>query len=115
MNAASEPVVVSRKTFPHGMVVSPHTTASEAGQTILQQGGNAIDAAVAVSAALSVTYPHMNGLGGDGLWLIYDASTRQVHGLNGSGRSAAGLDETKLHQRGAAAAVTVPGAVDAWW
>ena len=116
VNIVHEPVVVNRKTFLHGMVVSPHTPASEVGRTILQQGGNAVDAAVAVSAALSVTYPHMNGLGGDGLWLIYDASTRQVHGLNGSGRAAAGLDSTaKLQQRGAAAATTVPGAVDAWW
>ena len=116
-----EPVTVDRKKFFHGMVVSPHTVASQAGEHILQQGGNAIDAAIAVSAALSVTYPHMNGLGGDGLWLIYDASTRQVYGLNGSGRSAACLAKsqerqpTKLPQRGAAAAITVPGAVDAWW
>lgn len=101
------------------MVVSPHTIASKAGETVLRQGGNAVDAAVAVCAALSVTYPHMNGLGGDGLWLIYDAATQQVHGLNGSGRSAAGLDihahSKELPQRGAAAAMTVPGAVDAWW
>ncbi|MEO0869864.1 MAG: gamma-glutamyltransferase, partial [Cyanobacteria bacterium J06642_11] len=103
----------------HGMVVSPHTVASKAGQQILHQGGNAIDAAIALCAALSVTYPHMNGLGGDGLWLIYKAATQQVHGLNGSGRSAAALtavaDGPVLPQRGAAAAMTVPGAVDAWW
>ncbi|MFG6096483.1 gamma-glutamyltransferase [Leptothoe sp. ISB3NOV94-8A] len=111
-----EPVAVKRKQFLHGMVVSPHTVAAKAGETILQQGGNAVDAAIAVSAALSVTYPHMNGLGGDGLWLIYDASTRQVNGLNGSGRSAACLNKPMvLSQRGAAAAITVPGAVDAWW
>ncbi|MEM8614444.1 MAG: gamma-glutamyltransferase [Cyanobacteria bacterium P01_H01_bin.105] len=113
---AHEPVIVNRKKFFHGMVVSPHTVASKVGEKILQQGGNAIDAAIAVSAALSVTYPHMNGLGGDGLWLIYDASTRHMYGLNGSGRSAACLTKsTELHQRGAAAATTVPGAVDAWW
>lgn len=101
----------------HGMVVSPHTVASQAGQAVLRQGGNAVDAAVAVCAALSVTYPHMNGLGGDGLWLIYQASTQQVHGLNGAGRSAMGLKPggAELPQRGAAAAMTVPGAVDAWW
>lgn len=119
VNPAKEPVRVARGHALHGMVVSPHTIASRAGQAILRQGGNAIDAAIAVCAALSVTYPHMNGLGGDGLWLIYDASTGQVHGLNGSGRSATGLerwsDRVELPQRGAVAATTVPGAVDAWW
>ncbi|ESA32581.1 gamma-glutamyltransferase [Leptolyngbya sp. Heron Island J] len=121
INPAQEPIAVDRARSLHGMVVSPHTPASKAGHQVLQQGGNAVDAAIAVCAALSVTYPHMNGLGGDGLWLIYDASTQQVHGLNGSGRSATYLDANtllngaELPQRGAVAAMTVPGAVDAWW
>ena len=109
-----KPVTANRAA---GMVVSPHTVASKAGQSILQQGGNAVDAAIALCAALSVTYPHMNGLGGDGLWLIYDGAAGSVHGLNGSGRSAAALGHGshQIVQRGAAAAITVPGAVDAWW
>lgn len=117
VDVAQRPVTVDRTCALHGMVVSPHTLASKAGQEVLQQGGNAVDAAVAVCAALSVTYPHMNGLGGDGLWLIYDASSQQVHGLNGAGRSAAELtvETAELPQRGASAAMTVPGAVDAWW
>ncbi|MEL6331792.1 MAG: gamma-glutamyltransferase, partial [Cyanobacteria bacterium J06626_26] len=97
------------------MVVSPHTVASKAGQAILRQGGSAVDAAIALCAALSVTYPHMNGLGGDGLWLIYDGAAGNVHGLNGSGRAAAALGPHPTVQRGGAAAITVPGAVDAWW
>ncbi|MEL6936801.1 MAG: gamma-glutamyltransferase [Cyanobacteria bacterium J06607_17] len=107
-----KPVAVNRAA---GMVVSPHTVASKAGQAILQQGGNAVDAAIALCAALSVTYPHMNGLGGDGLWLIYDGAAGNVHGLNGSGRAAAALGPHPTVQRGGEAAITVPGAVDAWW
>jgi gamma-glutamyltranspeptidase len=105
----------------HGLVVSPHTVASEAGRSILGQGGNAVDAAIATNAALAVTYPHMNGLGGDSLWLIYDAHSRQIYGLNGSGRSAqaATLDrfqgQEMIPQRGPLAALMVPGTVDSWW
>ena len=48
-----------------GMVVAPHYLAAEAGLNILREGGNAVEAAVATAAALSVVYPHMTGLGGD--------------------------------------------------
>ncbi|HEY9877462.1 MAG TPA: gamma-glutamyltransferase [Leptolyngbyaceae cyanobacterium] len=106
-----------------GMVVCPHALASQAGLSILRQGGNAIDVAIATNAALSVVYPHMTGLGGDAFWLIYDAKRQQLHGLNGSGQSAQaatlayyqqqGLLE--IPQRGPLAAITVPGAVDSWW
>lgn len=110
-----QPLKISRSGC-WGMVVSPHTVASQAGYEILSQGGNAVDAAIAVNAALSVTYPHMTGLGSDGLWLIYEAASGKVLGLNGSGRAAQSLScGQKIPQRGAAAAVTVPGAVDAWW
>ncbi|MEO0539785.1 MAG: gamma-glutamyltransferase [Cyanobacteria bacterium P01_A01_bin.105] len=102
------------------MVVSPHTLASQAGRLILQQGGNAIDAAIATNAALSVTYPHMTGVGGDAFLLIYEAATGSLLGHNGSGPAAQGIEpKNYLGQRlppgGAAAALTVPGAVDAWW
>lgn len=105
-----------------GMVACPHYLASEAGLSILQQGGHAVDAAIAVNAALSVVYPHMTGLGGDGFWLIYQAAANQVYGLNGSGRAGrnitreifteAGLDA--IPQRGPQAVITVPGGVAAW-
>ena len=104
------------------MVVCPHTLASEAGLNILQQGGNAIDASIALNAALSVVYPHMTGLGGDSFWLIYHAQSHQTYGLNGSGRSAQAATRdfyhrrqlTAIPQRGPLAAITVPGTVDAW-
>jgi len=105
------------------MVVCPHYLASEVGVRILAQGGHAVDAAIAINAALGVVYPHMTGLGGDGFWLIYQAESNQVYGLNGSGRAGqfvtrqAFLDQglTCIPQRGPLAAITVPGSVDAWW
>ena len=106
-----------------GMVVCPHYLASQVGIQILQKGGNAIDAAIAVQAALGVVYPHMTGVGGDAFWLIYHAQTRSLQGLNGSGRAAARATPalytqqgyTAIPQRGPLSAITVPGAVDSWW
>jgi gamma-glutamyltranspeptidase len=105
-----------------GMVASPHQLASAAGLRVLQLGGSAVDAAIALNSTLGVVYPHMTGIGGDSFWLIYDAKTRQVHGLNGSGRAAAQAslefyrdrNYSQLPTRGPLAAITVPGTVDAW-
>ena len=69
------------------MVVSPHYLASMAGDEMLQKGGNAFDAVVAVSACLAVVYPHMTGMGGDSFWLLYDAKEEKMVSYNGSGRS----------------------------
>ncbi|QHW29484.1 gamma-glutamyltransferase [Paenibacillus rhizovicinus] len=102
------------------MVVSPHALASAAGARILERGGNAFDAAVAVSACLAVVYPHMTGLGGDSFWLTYEAGESLVRGYNGSGRAgAAAMLETfadcaAIPTRGVRSAVTVPGMADAW-
>jgi oxamate amidohydrolase len=109
---------------PRGMVATPHRLASEAGVAALRAGGNAIDAAVAAAATIAVIYPHMNGIGGDNLWLIYDAQARALKALCGVGRSAReasiqwyaarGLSNA-IPNRGGAAALTVPGVVDGWW
>lgn len=109
-------------TSQRGMVTCPHYLASQIGAGILAQGGNAVDAAIATQAALGVVYPHMTGLGGDAFWLIYDAQTNTLQGLNGSGRAAAQITPefytaqglTTIPQRGPLAALTVPGAVDSW-
>ena len=74
---------------PRGLVATPHALASEAGLVALKRGGNAVDAAIAAGAAIAVVYPHMNGIGGDNFWLIYDAARDRLLGLNASGRSAA--------------------------
>jgi gamma-glutamyltranspeptidase len=105
-----------------GLVVCPHALASQVGAQILRAGGHAVDAAIATQAALGVVYPHMTGLGGDAFWLIYEAETQSLQGLNGSGRAAAQVNSdvytqqgwTAIPQRGPLAAITVPGAVDSW-
>ncbi len=106
-----------------GMVVTPHYLASAAGLRVLQAGGNAIDAAIAAAAVCSVVYPHMCSIGGDNFWLIYDAKTRTVRALNGSGRSGERCtidlyrsmgNADAIPRRGFLAANTVPGAVDGW-
>lgn len=102
------------------MVVSPHYLASAAGARILQMGGNAFDAAVAVSATLAVVYPHMTGLGGDAFWLTYSAGDGRVRAYNGSGRSGYGVrrdcyaGEAAIPRRGVRSAITVPGMADSW-
>ena len=102
------------------MVTSPHYLASMAGARILQKGGNAFDAAVAVSACLAVVYPHMTGVGGDAFWLMYSKDDGQVRAYNASGRSGKRADlsayegEAAIPMRGARSAITVPGMVDGW-
>jgi gamma-glutamyltranspeptidase / glutathione hydrolase len=105
-----------------GMVATSQPLAVGAGLKILQSGGNAADAAVAAAAALNVTEPVMTGIGGDAFALYYQASTRQVFALNGSGRAPQGLSLERLQKEGFAESlppfhaytVTVPGACAAW-
>src|ERR1700748_2515406 len=75
---------------PNGVVTCPHALASQAGVDMLRNGGSAIDAAIAASAALSVLYPHMTSIGGDAFWLIHDAKTKQVRYIDGGGRATSG-------------------------
>lgn len=105
-----------------GMVTTPHYLASQTGVSILQQGGNALDAAIAAAATLAVVYPHMAALGGDNFWLIYQATTGKLRGLNASGRAGrratigfyAGKQFRRIPSRGYYAANTVPGSVSGW-
>lgn len=107
---------------PNAMITTPHYLASQAGMKILQAGGNAIEAAIAAASTLGIVYPHMNGIGGDNFWLIYDANRKQLKALNSSGRSGEkatiefykSRKLNKIPARGALAANTVPGAVSGW-
>ncbi|KAF9015493.1 nucleophile aminohydrolase [Cyathus striatus] len=105
-----------------GIVSSSQSLATEAGLEILRKGGNAADAAVATSAALNVTEPSCCGVGGDAFCLFYDAKSKTVKALNGSGRSPKKLTIDYAKQRGMSGriplndlnSVTVPGAAAAW-
>ena len=68
---------------PHGCIACGQPLAAEAGLRILQHGGNAADAAVAVAACMNVTQPCSTGVGGDCFCLFYDAANKTVHGVNG--------------------------------
>lgn len=105
-----------------GIVTSPNYLASQAGLEVLENGGNAVDAAIAISSVLAVVYPQMTTLGGDNFWLIYNSKTGELKALNASGRSGEkatinfytekGLK--KIPSRGYLAANTVPGVVSGW-
>lgn len=103
------------------MVATSQPLATAAALRILGCGGNAMDAAVAASATLSVTEPLSTGIGGDCFLLYHEAATGELHALNGSGRAPgrATLDalrasgSTTVPERGILSA-SVPGAVDAW-
>ena len=69
-------------------ITSPHKLASEAGASILREGGSAVEAVVACAAALTVVYPHMNSIGGDSFWLIQPKG-KKPFAIDASGRSAA--------------------------
>ncbi|PYF82311.1 gamma-glutamyltranspeptidase/glutathione hydrolase [Marinomonas alcarazii] len=98
---------------------APHFKVTETGRKILEQGGTAIEAMVAAAATIAVVYPHMNGLGGDGFWLISEPGKAPI-GIDASGKAAqlATLDFYKgydsIPARNGKAAVTMAGAVAGW-
>ena len=104
-----------------GMVASSQPLATAAGLEMLRRGGNAADAAVATAAALNVTEPLSTGIGGDMFALFFDAGSRRISALNGSGRAPAALTLERLRQEGIDGlppdhpyTVTVPGACAGW-
>ncbi|ATZ10767.1 gamma-glutamyltransferase family protein [Erwinia amylovora] len=104
---------------PLGMAVTPHHLASETALGVLREGGNAIEAMVAAAASIAVVYPHMNGLGGDGFWLILppgaDPLAIDASGAAGSLATAEFYQGSKtIPHRGPRAALTVPGTVSGW-
>jgi gamma-glutamyltranspeptidase / glutathione hydrolase len=108
--------------FARNVVATSHPLAAQAGLKILGQGGNAVDAAVAAAAVMTLVEPCSNGLGSDAFCILWDG--QQLHGLNASGRAPAawtpgyfkgkyGEGATTLPLRGWDT-VTVPGAVASW-
>lgn len=101
----------------NGMAATSHPLASKVAVQILEQGGNAVDAAIAAAMLLNICEPQMTGLGGDCFALIRPAGEDKIIGLNASGRAPAGLDAAKLRDKhnimptNTPDAVTIPGAV----
>ncbi len=103
----------------NGMVTAPHRLAAEAGLSVLRDGGDAVEATVAVAACLAVVYPHMTGIGGDGFWVIHepDGAVHGIHGCGGAAGAASldmyvGLEAVPF--RGPLAANTVAGTISGW-
>jgi gamma-glutamyltranspeptidase / glutathione hydrolase len=114
---ATRSVVMAR----NGLIATSQPLASAAGLRVLQQGGNAFDAAITAAAVLAVVEPTMNSLGGDMFALVYDAKSKSVHALNASGRAPARATPAEFRRRGLDAipyrgelSVSVPGVVDGW-
>lgn len=104
-----------------GVVASESVLASQVGASILERGGNAIDAAVAMNAMMGLVAPMNDGIGGDLFAIVYDAKSGKLFGLNASGWAPKGLTVEHLRSKGRTAmpargidAATVPGAVNGW-
>jgi gamma-glutamyltranspeptidase/glutathione hydrolase len=114
---SDQPVFASR-----GMVACANYLATQAGLQILTQGGNAIDAAIAANAAMTVVYPSTCSAGGDVFMLIWHARTQRLYALNGSGRAPRGMTPELFASKGlkqiperGPLTINVPGAVDGWF
>jgi gamma-glutamyltranspeptidase/glutathione hydrolase len=115
--ASRRSMVIARR----GMVAASHPLAAQTGLAILREGGNAADAAIAAAAVLNVTKPASTGVGGDCFALFFDARTKRITALNGSGRAPIALKLEDLRAKGwseidprSPHAVTVPGTVWGW-
>lgn len=108
----------------NGIAATSHPIASSIAIDIMRKGGSAIDAAIAANAMLALVEPHACGIGGDLFAMVWNPQQKQLTGYNGSGRSPAGLDYTKMQELLGGAdtiplfgphSVSVPGAVDGWY
>jgi len=102
-----------------GAVCAPHSAAVEIGRQMLADGGNALEAMVAMAAMIAVVYPHMNHLGGDGFWLIREPNgrVRAIMAPGPAGEHATPelyRDYETIPPRGPLGALTVPGVIGGW-
>jgi gamma-glutamyltranspeptidase/glutathione hydrolase len=108
--------------FARNIVSTSHPLAAQAGLRMMQQGGNAVDAAIAAAAAMTIVEPVSNGLGSDAFCILWDG--QKLHGLNASGPAPQAWTPEYFHQKYGQDSVnppkrgwdsvTVPGAVSAW-
>jgi gamma-glutamyltranspeptidase/glutathione hydrolase len=105
----------------NGMIATSQALASAAGLKVLQDGGNAIDAAITAAGVLAVVEPTMNGIGGDLFAIVFDAKTKKLLALDASGRSAHTATAEEFAKRGVermpgggVLSVDVPGVVEGW-
>lgn len=108
-------------TFSKAAAAAPHIDAARAGKAVLAEGGNALEAMLAMAATIAVVYPHMNGIGGDGFWTIREPGGRvrviEACGYAGAKATIASYRDAGhdiIPRRGPLAALTVPGAVGGW-
>ncbi len=106
----------------HGMVAAAHPLAVQIGVDVLKRGGNAVDAAIATNAALGLLEPVSCGVGGDLFAIVWDARSRKLYGINGSGRAPRALTRERVPANAGGTlplysphSWTVPGAVDGWF
>ncbi len=107
---------------PRNAAATSQPLATSAALEVMNNGGNAIDAAVAAAAVLGVVEPHMTGMGGDMFAIVWLADSQELIGLDASGRSGSGMSAAAIRSRGhervpgsGPEAITVPGAVSGWY
>ena len=105
----------------NGMAATSHPLATQTAISILKNGGNAVDAAIAANAVLGLVEPTGCGIGGDLFAIVWNANEKKLYGLNSSGPAPSGISIDKLKEVGinkippyGALPVTVPGAVAGW-
>ena len=111
---SNRPVVMGR----NGMVCAGHPLAAQAGIAALQNGGNAVDAAIATAAALNVVEPNMSGIGGDGYIMIYNKAQQKIDICNATGAAPYATDVAWYRANGipqkGIMSFSVPGLLDGW-
>ncbi len=107
--------------FSQAAVAAPHSSACEAGLAVLREGGNALEAMIAVAASIAVVYPHMNGIGGDSFWIIHEPTgkVRYIEACGFAGEHATierykAMELDSIPLRGPQATLTVPGTIGGW-
>lgn len=107
--------------FDKAACAAPHIAAAQAGRAVLAEGGNALEAMIAMAAVIAVVYPHMNSIGGDGFWVIHEPGgrVRYIEACGPAGHRATReryrqLGHDTIPPRGPLSAVTIPGTIGGW-